>query len=161
MSLLFSRLTQDFVEFGTILQETTSSNATLAAIARSELPAAAAGFKHSAALNASYLVYIGMCSAVHPIEIAHLNAMQVSVCSCAHTRIWLSGSILARSTRNVSVNDTCSPSFAKISHTLITWVPVRSQRASRPILVSARKLTAPHQHTHSEFFRRLGSTRHV
>ena len=59
MSLLFSRLTQDFVEFGTILQLTGSSNATEAAQARADLPVAAGNFKHSAALNASYLVYIG------------------------------------------------------------------------------------------------------
>ncbi|RPD54666.1 P-loop containing nucleoside triphosphate hydrolase protein [Lentinus tigrinus ALCF2SS1-7] len=60
MSLLFSRLTQDFVEFGTELQLAGSSNATEAAAAQAALPAAAAAFKHSAALNASYLVYIGI-----------------------------------------------------------------------------------------------------
>ncbi|KAI0714082.1 P-loop containing nucleoside triphosphate hydrolase protein [Cerioporus squamosus] len=60
MSLLFSRLTQDFVTFGTILQLTSSPDPATAAQAQQELPIAAAGFKHSAALNASYLVYIGV-----------------------------------------------------------------------------------------------------
>ncbi|KAM5533130.1 hypothetical protein V8D89_013178 [Ganoderma adspersum] len=56
MSLLFSRLTQDFVSFGTAVIQKEQGNADAAA----SLPAAAANFKHSAALNASYLVYIGV-----------------------------------------------------------------------------------------------------
>nr|WCD39452.1 Ste6-2 [Ganoderma boninense] len=56
MSLLFSRLTQDFVTFGTTLNQAQSGDVAAA----QALPAAAAGFKHSAALNASYLVYIGL-----------------------------------------------------------------------------------------------------
>ena len=59
MSLLFGRLTQDFVNFGTVMQSVNSPNATLAQEAKAALPAAAAGFRHSASLNASYLVYIG------------------------------------------------------------------------------------------------------
>ena len=55
MSLLFSRLTQDFVSFGTALLQAQNGDSDAAAA----LPVAAAGFKHSAALNASYLVYIG------------------------------------------------------------------------------------------------------
>ncbi|GJE98503.1 multidrug resistance-associated ABC transporter [Phanerochaete sordida] len=59
MSLLFGRLTQDFVNFGTVMA---SANAAGPAgdQARADLPAAAAAFRHSAALNASYLVYIGV-----------------------------------------------------------------------------------------------------
>ena len=57
MSLLFGRLTQNFVEFGTVL-----NNATLPGEAgdqaRANLPAAGAAFRHQASLNASYLVYI-------------------------------------------------------------------------------------------------------
>ena len=55
MSLLFGRLTQDFVSFGTVMLQAQQGDAT----AQSQLPAAAAAFKRSAALNASYLVYIG------------------------------------------------------------------------------------------------------
>lgn len=55
MSLLFGRLTQNFVEFGTTLNEVNMGNQTAVAA----LPAAAAGFRKAAALNASYLTYIG------------------------------------------------------------------------------------------------------
>ncbi|KAI0350350.1 P-loop containing nucleoside triphosphate hydrolase protein [Trametes cingulata] len=56
MSLLFGRLTQDFVTFGQTLKHAQSGDASAAAA----VPGAAAAFKHSAALNASYLVYIGV-----------------------------------------------------------------------------------------------------
>ena len=55
MSLLFGRLTQDFVVFGSDVMRAQQGDTTAAG----DLPAAAAAFKHSAALNASYLVYIG------------------------------------------------------------------------------------------------------
>ena len=64
MSLLFGRLVQAFVNFGTALQAVDpndpASEATLAA--------AASYFKHQAALDASYLVYIGKepPSVIHP-----------------------------------------------------------------------------------------------
>ncbi|TBU45834.1 P-loop containing nucleoside triphosphate hydrolase protein [Dichomitus squalens] len=56
MSLLFGRLTQDFVTFGTDVINAQNG----VAGAAEDLPIAAAHFKHSAALNASYLVYIGI-----------------------------------------------------------------------------------------------------
>lgn len=56
MSLLFGRLTQNFVEFGTTLSNAKKGDATAAA----NLPAAAASFRRASSLNASYLVYIGM-----------------------------------------------------------------------------------------------------
>lgn len=56
MSLLFGNLTQDFVEFETVLGMAKSGNAT----AQANVPGAAAHFKHSSALDASYLVYIGV-----------------------------------------------------------------------------------------------------
>ncbi|THG99669.1 hypothetical protein EW026_g2716 [Hermanssonia centrifuga] len=52
MSLLFGRLTENFVTFGTMLASGNSDPAQLAA--------AAASFRQAAALNASYLVYIGV-----------------------------------------------------------------------------------------------------
>ena len=66
MSLLFGRLTQDFVNFGSVMANTTSSDPAVAANATAALPAAAASFRHSAALNASYLVYIGECIKLGP-----------------------------------------------------------------------------------------------
>lgn len=56
MTLLFGDLTQDFVSFGIVLNNIAQG----VPGAREQLPAAAAGFRHSAALNASYLTYIGM-----------------------------------------------------------------------------------------------------
>ncbi|KAF8895324.1 P-loop containing nucleoside triphosphate hydrolase protein [Infundibulicybe gibba] len=59
MSLLFGNLTQQFVEFSTILNDAagTGPNATAA---QDEIPAAAANFRKVAAKDASYLVYIGV-----------------------------------------------------------------------------------------------------
>ncbi|KAF8987321.1 hypothetical protein BDQ17DRAFT_572176 [Cyathus striatus] len=56
MSLLFGRLTQSFVEFQIVVEQADSGNST----ARALLPDIAANFRHDAALNASYLVYIGV-----------------------------------------------------------------------------------------------------
>ncbi len=55
MTLLFGNLTQDFVQFGTVLNEIAQG----VPGARDQLPAAAAAFRHGAALNAAYLAYIG------------------------------------------------------------------------------------------------------
>ncbi|KAI0361184.1 multidrug resistance protein 1 [Trametes cingulata] len=61
MGLLFGRLTQDFVNFGTALTISRDpSDPQAQAAAQAQLPAATAAFKHSSALNASYLVYIGV-----------------------------------------------------------------------------------------------------
>ena len=53
MSLLFGRLTQNFVEFGTVLNMANAGDPD----ALQQLGAAAAGFRHAAAQNASYLVW--------------------------------------------------------------------------------------------------------
>ncbi|TCD63929.1 GTPase-activating protein [Steccherinum ochraceum] len=56
MSLLFGNLTQDFVNFESVLSSARSGNTTAQAL----LPDAAAHFRHTSALDASYLVYIGV-----------------------------------------------------------------------------------------------------
>lgn len=55
MSLLFGNLTQDFVNFGTVVAEGKAGNAA----AQASVPAAAAHFRLTASHDASYLVYIG------------------------------------------------------------------------------------------------------
>jgi len=60
MSLIFGRLTQDFVNFQII--RVNADNGDPAGIAA--LPAAAAGFRKATALDASYLVYIGISHAL-------------------------------------------------------------------------------------------------
>lgn len=58
MSLMFGRLTEDFVTFNTILNyayHDGQNNQT----AIDQIATASAEFKHAAALNASYLVYMG------------------------------------------------------------------------------------------------------
>ena len=55
MSLLFGRLTQDFINFESVLRQANDGQPT----AVDSLQEAAAHFKHMAALDASYLVYIG------------------------------------------------------------------------------------------------------
>ncbi|KAL1744419.1 ste6-like protein [Schizophyllum fasciatum] len=56
MSLLFGNLTQDFVTFQMMLEQAKAGDADAAA----QIPTAAANFRHSSSLNASYLVYIGI-----------------------------------------------------------------------------------------------------
>ena len=56
MSLLFGNLTQDFIEFQTVAAYAADPNN---ATAQAQLPLAQASFRHTAALDASYLVYIG------------------------------------------------------------------------------------------------------
>jgi ATP-binding cassette, subfamily B (MDR/TAP), member 1 len=58
MSLLFGRLTQNFVEFGQTINAANTPG-DQQAMSQAMVPAAAAAFRHAAALNASYLVYIG------------------------------------------------------------------------------------------------------
>jgi ATP-binding cassette subfamily B (MDR/TAP) protein 1 len=53
MSLLFGNLTQQFVNFGTALQNASMGKP-------EDIPAAAASFRHVAAKDASYLVFIGI-----------------------------------------------------------------------------------------------------
>ncbi|KIJ64522.1 hypothetical protein HYDPIDRAFT_89952 [Hydnomerulius pinastri MD-312] len=64
MSLLFGNLTQDFVSFGnaelSYFADLQEGNATKTAAALQTLQSAAVGFRHSAAEDASYLVYIGV-----------------------------------------------------------------------------------------------------
>ena len=55
MTLLFGNLTQDFVNFGVALNKAKNGDPGAA----DQVPVAAAAFRHSAALNASYLSYIG------------------------------------------------------------------------------------------------------
>lgn len=56
MSLLFGRLTQEFIAFGTVLQGAAKGDPNAIA----GVPAAAESFRRAAAANASYLVYIGV-----------------------------------------------------------------------------------------------------
>ena len=58
MTLLFSNLTQDFINFGTILVEAQNGFPG----AEQQIPAAADAFKTDAAQNALYLVYLGQLS---------------------------------------------------------------------------------------------------
>ncbi|EIW81034.1 P-loop containing nucleoside triphosphate hydrolase protein [Coniophora puteana RWD-64-598 SS2] len=64
MSLLFGRLTQDFVNFGSELVNLegilSTGNSSAIQQAEQSLDSAAVSFRHSAASNASYLVYIGV-----------------------------------------------------------------------------------------------------
>jgi ATP-binding cassette subfamily B (MDR/TAP) protein 1 len=55
MTLLFGRLTQDFVAFGIIVTTAQSGDP----VAQALLPEAAANFRSAAASNAAYLVCIG------------------------------------------------------------------------------------------------------
>jgi ATP-binding cassette, subfamily B (MDR/TAP), member 1 len=55
MSLLFGNLTQDFVSFETVLNAAKGGDQT----AQANFPSTRAHFRHTAANDASFLVYIG------------------------------------------------------------------------------------------------------
>jgi ATP-binding cassette, subfamily B (MDR/TAP), member 1 len=55
MTLLFGALTQDFVNFSVVLEQANAGNTD----AQAQLPTAAAGFRHAAAKDATWLVCIG------------------------------------------------------------------------------------------------------
>ena len=54
MSIIFGNLTQSFVNFGAAIQQATNPRSD------PNVQAAAAHFRHTASLDASYLVYIGL-----------------------------------------------------------------------------------------------------
>lgn len=56
MSILFGNLTQDFVNFATVVSQSNNGNATATAL----VPEAARIFKQTAAKDASYLAYMGV-----------------------------------------------------------------------------------------------------
>lgn len=56
MSLLFGNLTEGFVTFSSVLLRAKNGDSSAAA----DIPAAAAAFRHDAAKDALYLVFIGM-----------------------------------------------------------------------------------------------------
>lgn len=114
MSLLFGRLTENFVTFGTMLASGNSDPAQLAA--------AAASFRQAAALNASYLVYIGKELTILYWSRLLIDA-QVLECSLRPLLICISGFTPERLTPSASVNVICKLSFVKTSHTLTTSVP--------------------------------------
>lgn len=99
MSLLFGNLTQDFVTFGEAVSRAQSGDAT----APSEVLSAAAHFRHTAANDATYLVYIGELS--HRLNFKfHLThiSQQVSVCLRARLFSCISGCTLPRSMQSGS-----------------------------------------------------------
>jgi ATP-binding cassette subfamily B (MDR/TAP) protein 1 len=55
MALMFGNLTQGFVSFSMVLLRAKNGDAT----AEGDIPAAAAAFRHDAAKDATYLVFIG------------------------------------------------------------------------------------------------------
>jgi ATP-binding cassette subfamily B (MDR/TAP) protein 1 len=87
MSLLFGNLTQDFVSFSlaenSVTQALQSGDPTAIAQAQQILDTTAVGFRHSAALDASYLTYIGerLVSSLT----SHINYVQ----RCRHVRVHL------------------------------------------------------------------------
>ena len=93
MSLLFGNLTQQFVSFGyTEAQYLQNVNS---ATALQELQVAAANFRSGAALDASYLVYIGISSPFFP-SIYLLILSKVPVPLFARLSTWSFGFTLAK-----------------------------------------------------------------
>lgn len=90
MSLLFGNLTQDFIEFqGVAAYAQDPNNAT----AQAQLPIAQASFRHTAALDASYLVYIGqLVPPIAEVACAHFYpdiGLGMFVCTFIYMYIWV------------------------------------------------------------------------
>jgi len=78
MTLVFGRLIQDFVTFGTALlnQQAAeqSGNATAISVTQQALNSAAVEFRHGAALDAAYLSYIGILFVSHTLRSSDVRA---------------------------------------------------------------------------------------
>lgn len=90
MTLLFGRLTQDFVAFTQLINEAQNG----APGAAEGVPVAAAHFRNSAAKNASYLVYIGACSYssdLWPESQQEISLIGIGMFVCTYTfmNIWV------------------------------------------------------------------------
>ena len=131
MSLIFGRLTQDFVNFEIVREGAQSGNADAIA----GLPAAAAHFRKASALDASYLVYIGISLYIINLRRFFIYISQVSGCSPRTSPTWRSGLTLRKLVPNVSVNLILRPFFARISPSSTTSVLERSLLGLRRTLV--------------------------
>lgn len=85
MSLFFGNLTQEFVSFGTA--ELQYFQHTGNATAFQELQAAAAHFRSASALDASYLVYIGILPSIPSIYSPLLTYSQRHRYPCLHIHL--------------------------------------------------------------------------
>lgn len=89
MTLLFGRLVQSFVSFGTAVQTVNPNDPT----AEAALQAAKNQFKHDAALDASYLVYIGMHCSLQPLSATNgpviILGVGSLVCTFIYMYIWV------------------------------------------------------------------------
>jgi ATP-binding cassette subfamily B (MDR/TAP) protein 1 len=86
MSLVFGNLTQQFVDFGTVLNQAQTDPA-----ARSRIPAAADRFRHAAANDASYLVFIGEIHhpSTHPMSNLFPVGLGIFLCTYTYMCIWV------------------------------------------------------------------------
>lgn len=117
MSLLFGNLTQDFVSFAIVLNESKTGNATAIA----DLPIAAANFRKVAAQDASYLVYIGLFFYWDPYErMVIVVILQDLECLSAHTSTCVCGYTPLRSMQSVFGKSTFKPYCDRILNSLIT-----------------------------------------
>lgn len=85
MALLFGNLTQQFVQFSTIL------NAAHSGVpgASEKIPAAAVHFRRSAAQSAAGLVYIGESHKIYALNIDSLAGIAMFVCTYLYMNIWI------------------------------------------------------------------------
>jgi hypothetical protein len=131
MTLLFGTLTQDFVNFAAVLKEARAGNPD----AQAGLAAAGAHFRHSASLNASYLVYIGeIYASLFPIEIfnIYISFLQVLACLSARLLTCIFGSTPAKSMPSASAKAIFVQFCGKTSNSLTKSVLVKSQLVFRP-----------------------------
>ena len=131
MSLLFGNLTQQFVNFSTIL-----ANAEAGLPGYSEqIPAAAAEFRRSAAKSASELVYIGALHIV-AIELLGFNSFAgvgLFVCTYIYMNIWVyTGEVNAKRIRERYLQAVLRQDIAFFDKVGAGEVATRIQTDTRP-----------------------------
>lgn len=134
MSLLFGRLTQDFISFqlSVAAADANSSDSAMQAA----LSDSAAHFRKTASLDASYLVYIGEPSGILIFVLSSYRSYQVSGCLFARLFTCRYGFTPEKSTPSVYENDIFKPSYDKTSLISTLLGLVRSRRVFRPTPVS-------------------------
>ena len=94
MTLVFGRLIQDFVTFTTALLDQQaaeqSGNATAISVTQQALDSAQVEFRHGAALDASYLSYIGISFVSHTLRFSDVRAgLGILVSTYLYMCIWV------------------------------------------------------------------------
>lgn len=121
MTLIFGNLAQEFVNFGLVVNDAKTGGPGAA----EQVAAAAAEFRHNAALDAGYIAYIGTSSPPSHRKSESYALDQVSESSSAPLHICTFGSIQAKSTQKGCEKGISRQCCDRTSHSLTKLVLVK------------------------------------